>query len=158
MAVSDEELALVFALKLEPVLESSGEVTKVVASSDPAVSQNADGYRPVKDFTGRDVRAMQVKNVEFPKLLDPIDDLPPATMIRSITRTNGRIVVTGITQDNGDLAAVTINGTAAQITASQAGVSDWRAEIATPADAIISAAAKDAAGNMEATAQRVTIK
>jgi hypothetical protein len=131
---------------------SAGQTTKVVSAAN-AETPGDGGYAPVKDFTGRDVRATAVTGVEFPTLLNPVDDLPPATMIRSISRGTDKWVVRGVTHDNGDVAAVTVNGRPATVTTSAAGVVDWRAEIEPAAEVI--ATASDRAGNAEKTSHRL---
>jgi hypothetical protein len=134
---------------------SPGQTTKVVSAKNAAADTPAEGgYAPVKDFTGKDVRAAVVTGVEFPTLLTPVDDLPPATLIRSIRRRGDTWTVRGVTQDNGDVATVTVNGRPATVTASTPGLADWQAEI-DPA-AVIVATATDRAGNTEKTAHRLT--
>ncbi|MEZ0264908.1 MAG: hypothetical protein ACAI43_09290, partial [Phycisphaerae bacterium] len=128
---------------------AAGQTTKVVHAADPAVSQAGAEFQPVKDFTGKSVRAAKVKSVGFPTLLTPVDDVPPATMIRSVTRTGDKLRVTGVTHDNGDLAQVTVNGQPASVVSTSAGITDWQVEIAAPADGKVTATSKDATGNLE---------
>jgi hypothetical protein len=122
------------------------QTTKVVSTKNPEMLKDAE-YQPVKDFTGKDVRAAVVKDVEFPTLLNPVDDLPPASLIRAITKSGGKLIVTGVSQDNGDIVGVSVNGQPAKIAASAAGVTEWRAEI--PAADKVTATATDRAGNVE---------
>jgi hypothetical protein len=131
---------------------SPGVVTKVVSPRNPEMLKDAT-YEPIAGFTGKDVRAAEVTGVPFPTLLHPIDDLPPATMIRSVRKENGKLIVTGLTEDNGDIASVTVNGQPARVTAAGAGVTDWQAEVQPAAEVI--AIATDRAGNVEATPHRV---
>jgi len=100
------------------------------------------------------VRAAEVHGVEFPKLLDPVDDLPPATIITAVQRTGGKLLVRGVTQDNGDVAAVTVNGHPARITLDHAGVADWEAEVEASDTTELTATATDRAGNLERTAAK----
>jgi hypothetical protein len=127
-----------------------GETTKVVSPKNPEMMKDAE-YQPIKDFTGKDVRATIVRGVEFPQLLSPVDDLPPATMIRSVHKAGGKLTVTGVSEDNGEIAGVTVNGQAATIISFNAGIAQWQAEIATPKDGQITAGATDRAGNIEKT-------
>ena len=131
---------------------SPGVVTKVVSPRNVEMMKDA-AYEPIAGFTGKDVRAAEVSGVAFPALLHPVDDLPPATMIRSVREENGRLVVTGVTEDNGELAGVSVNGQPARVIASGAGVTDWRVEVQPAAEII--AIATDRAGNVEATPQRL---
>jgi hypothetical protein len=133
-----------------------GRVTKVV-SAKFADELNDAVYRPIEGFTGKDVRAAEVKSAAFPTLLEPVDDLPPATMITSVRKQKGALLVQGLSQDNGDIASVTVNGRPARILSSWAGVTDW--EIAIEARAAnagrLVAQGVDRAGNAEKTGHGV---
>jgi hypothetical protein len=93
--------------------------------------------------------------VAFPTLLSPVDDLPPATMIRSVRRDGEKWVVIGLSHDNGEIVRVTVNGRAAEILSTRAGVVDWKVGIPRPADGAVNALATDAAGNAETLAHRI---
>jgi hypothetical protein len=108
-------------------------------------------YGAVPGFTGRDVRAARVSEVPFPTLLDPVDDLPPATIITAVCADGDGLLVRGVSQDNGEIAGVTVNGKAAKITSSHAGVADWEIRLARKGDEKLVATATDAAGNAEKT-------
>jgi len=127
-----------------------GRVTKVM-SAKFAEERSDVAYRPVDGFTGKDVRAAEVKHAEFPTLLEPVDDLPPATMITSVQRMKGKLLVNGVTQDNGDVASVTVNGRAAKIVSAQAGVTDWEITLDVPPNGKVIPSASDKAGNKEKT-------
>src|SRR5207302_11088597 len=48
---------------------------------------------------------------EYPKPLEPVDDLPPVTVITHLARLAGdKLVVRGTTSDNGDVRKVVVNG------------------------------------------------
>jgi hypothetical protein len=94
-------------------------------------------------FTGRSMRVAETKDVMFPELLKPIDDLPPSTVITSVA---GRIV-RGTTLDNGVVRAVTVNGRPARATAPN--FLEWEVDL-DPAP-MLTAVAEDAAGNVEKT-------
>jgi hypothetical protein len=134
---------------------AAGEVTKVVSPRNPEMLADAE-YQPVKGFTGKDAVAAKVNGVGFPTLLEPIDDLPPATMIRSVRKGNGKLIVTGLSQDNEQVAAISVNGAAATILSATTGVTEWRAEIEAPADGIIAASAIDRAGTVEMNVHRLS--
>ena len=126
---------------------AAGEMTKVVSAKFPAALAGAD-IRSYAGFTGKDVRAAQTTPVAFPKLLEPVDDLPPATVIFSVhPLTGGKQLVRGISQDNVHVAEVTVNGEQATIVTQQAGVADW--EIILPAGKQLTASSCDSSGNFE---------
>jgi hypothetical protein len=130
----------------------TGRVTKVVSARFADALRDAD-YRPIDGFTGPDARAADVTGASFPVLLDPIDDLPPATMITSVRRRRDTLVVKGVTQDNNEVASVTVNGHPAKLVASSAGVVDWEVLLERPGSRPVRllAAAVDRAGNVEQT-------
>jgi hypothetical protein len=86
---------------------------------------------------------------DYPKPLDPVDDLPPATVITHVTRSaGGRLRVRGTTSDNGTVMRVLVNGTEAR--AVTANFAEWEAVLAgVPGGATLTAHAEDAAGNVE---------
>lgn len=134
---------------------SAGEVTKIVSPRNPEMMKDAE-YQPIKDFTGKDVRGAVVSGVTFPTLLNPVDDLPPATMIRLVRRDGSKLIVTGLSEDNGEVASVAVNGTAATIVSASAGEVEWRAEIDVPSDGAVLAFATDRAGNVEKNVHRAS--
>ena len=83
----------------------SGKVTKVVNTEYPE-AMNDGKYREIEDFTGSKVRGRILDHVEFPKLLDPVDDLPPATVVtfpppgETLELDGGTLIVRGTTTDN----------------------------------------------------------
>ncbi len=131
-----------------------GRVTKVMSAK--FVNEITDtAYRSIEGFTGKDVRAAEIKDVPFPTLLEPVDDLAPATMVVSVEKAGRKLLVKGVSQDNGEVAEVTVNGTRAKILSSHAGVTDWEAIVETPRDGSIIAKASDQAGNGEKTAHEL---
>ena len=80
-----------------------GRDAKIIntAAKRPADGNNYSNIRPV---TGRDAQLAEVDDVPFPRLLDPVDDLPPATIITSVRRkgdTDRKSVVWGKSVDPG---------------------------------------------------------
>jgi hypothetical protein len=123
-----------------------GDHAKVVSTKSGELKDGND-YQKDEPLTGDESRAAHVKNVEFPKLLDPIDDLPPATVITAITKTNsGKLLVRGGTSDNGEIKRVLVNGQQAKATS--ANYAEWEALVEAK-DGKVSAYAEDAAGNVE---------
>src|SRR5205823_609639 len=83
---------------------------------------------------------------DFPKPLDPVDDLPPTTAITFVgTPQDGKRVVRGTTSDNGTVKRVLVNGQEAR--ALTANFAQWEAIL--PVSATVSAHAEDTAGNVE---------
>ena len=89
-----------------------------------------------------------MKDISFPQLLDPVDDLPPATVITSVVRAKGKVTVRGTCVDNSKVKKVMVNGQEAKATSPN--FADW--EVILVGDAKrIEALAEDAAGNVEKT-------
>jgi hypothetical protein len=126
----------------------SGRTTKVVSGKFPETLTSAD-FKPVDSFTGPDVRAADVTGVEFPTLLDAVDDLPPATIITSVRTAADKVLVRGTSHDNGEIESITVNGRRATVLTNHAGVIDWEMTIDRAADGNVVARAKDQAGNHE---------
>jgi hypothetical protein len=131
-------------------MPATGLATRVVSVKFAKLMEGGE-YQPLAGFTGKDVRAAAVRGVEFPRLLDPIDDLAPATIITSARRSAAGLVVSGLSHDNGEIRSVEVNGRPARILAQHAGVAEWEAVIEATGDAVISAGATDAKGNVEKT-------
>jgi len=131
-----------------------GTVTRVASLKLPKISNDA-AYRSIANWSGPEGRAAEVKSISFPELLAPVDDLPPATLITSITSDGAKRFVRGVSHDNGGIATVTVNGQSAKITTQQAGVADWTLTLAAPADGRYLAKATDRAGNAELTPHEV---
>ncbi len=105
----------------------------------------------------------EVKDVEFPKLLDPVDDLPPATVITSpavgsaTKLANGTLVVRGTTTDNLLTRRVLVNGIEAR--SSDFNFHQWEVTLTglKPGKLKLEALAEDAAGNVEQMVHRVEV-
>jgi len=137
-----------------PSPATDGQTIEVVSRHFPDQLAKR-GYAPMDGFTGPDVVASRTLNYEFPELLSPVDDLPPATMITEIQRSAGKVTVRGVSHDNGSVQAVLVNGSPATMISQQHGVADW--EIALAAADALSAEATDAAGNRETTPHRINL-
>ena len=66
------------------------------------------------------------------------------------------MIVTGISHDNGEIAAVTVNGARASIVTANSGVIDW--QVTLKSTRTVTANATDKAGNVEKRAHRVVAK
>jgi hypothetical protein len=137
-----------------------GRTAKIVLDNSSPEKADSEKYIREKPITGREAQVAEVSGVEFPELLSPIDDLPPATIITSVRRDGDQVTVRGITHDNGEISSVKVNDKTAKVVASavSSGLIDW--EISLPAGEAkkIVAAAADAAGNVEKHAHAVTLE
>jgi hypothetical protein len=129
-----------------------GRTAKVESSIAANLVSDGTAWKQETPLTGDESVVTEVRDVPFPKLLDPVDDLAPATMITGARLQDGKLNVTGITHDNGDIAEIVVNGQPAEIVSMHAGVADWRISLKHPDAEKVIAFAKDKAGNREQTA------
>jgi hypothetical protein len=88
------------------------------------------------------------EDADFPKPLDPVDDLPPVTIITHVRKIDANtFLVRGTTADNGTVKRVLVNGQEAK--ALTANFLEWEVTLKDMPDSKISAHAEDAAGNVE---------
>src|SRR5262249_52655839 len=100
-----------------------GRTAKIGSTQDAALMRDGTAWRQEPPLTGDQSVATEVQDIPFPQLLDPVDDLPPATMITSATvEKDGKLHVTGITHDNGEIASVSVNGHPAKAVFAQPGL------------------------------------
>jgi hypothetical protein len=104
-----------------------------------------------QDFASTGTRP---KEGDYPKPLDPTDDLPPTTVITHTTKKDGKLIVRGTTADNGSVKRVVVNGAEAKATA--ANFAQWEVTLGTATE--LKAHAEDAAGNVEKTAHVAKVK
>ncbi|MFM9964174.1 MAG: G8 domain-containing protein [Planctomycetaceae bacterium] len=125
----------------------SGRHARVVSAKSGEVKTEPATYKSESPLTGDESRVTEVRDIPFPQLLDPIDDLPPSTVITSVTRTTAGWLVRGSASDNGEIKQVTVNGAAARTV--RENFAEW--EVSLPADGVTKfvASATDAAGNNE---------
>ena len=98
------------------------------------------------------------KDADFPRPLEPVDDLSPTTVITHVVRQkDGKLLVRGTTADDGIVKKVLVNGQAARTLTPN--YSEW--EVILPstagADRKLQAQAEDAAGNIEPRPHVVTL-
>ena len=135
-------------------IPAAGTMTRVASMKLPQINTDT-AYRSIPNWTGPEARATEVKGVTFPELLAPVDDVPPATSITSITTEGAKRLVRGVSHDNGEIASVTVNGHSATILTLQAGIADWTLTLDAPADGRYLAKATDRAGNAELTPHEI---
>ena len=128
-----------------------GRHAKVVSTASPEFRAGGSEYQTLETVTGNEAKAAEVTDLEWPRLLDPVDDQPPATVVLQVRRRGDRLQVQGIAHDNGQITSVKVNGTPARLVDSGAGVVDWSVELEVPGDGNLTATAADAAGNQELT-------
>jgi hypothetical protein len=110
-------------------------------------------YREEKPLTGSHYNmptaVAEVDSIEFPSLLDPVDDLPPTSVITHVGKApGGKLAVRGTTADNGPVKSVLVNGVPAK--AVTPNFAEWEAIVDVPSrEPKLSAHAEDAAGNIE---------
>jgi hypothetical protein len=125
-----------------------GVHAKVASVKAGDLLKDGNDYVKNEPLTGDESRVARVKDVAFPKLLDPVDDLPPATVITSVRKTDGgKWLVRGTTSDNGTVKRVLVNGKEAK--ALSPNFAEWEATLDGTDGGKASAHAEDAAGNVE---------
>jgi hypothetical protein len=134
-----------------------GRHAKVVAATAKDLMEDGEKYVSQPPLTGNEARVAEVSEAAWPKLLDPVDDLPPATIVTSVRREGTRLTITGVSHDNGEITEVRVNGTPAEVLASGAGVVDWQIVLETPASGLIEARAADKSGNVEQMPHRINL-
>ena len=130
-----------------------GRHAKVASTKAKDLLGDGNQYGERAGLTGDQSRVAEVTGVEFPKVLDPVDDLPPATVITAVSRKDGKLVVRGVTGDGGTVKRVVVNGVAA--TPARENYAEW--EVVLPMADAVTAHAEDAAGNVEKLAHAVKI-
>lgn len=112
-------------------------------------------FRVESPVTGNESRLADVKGIAFPQLLDPVDDLPPTTVITHLQKqADGKVLVRGITADNGTVKRVVVNGQEAK--ASRANFAEWEITLADAPR--FTAHAEDAADNIEKRGHEVNVR
>jgi hypothetical protein len=134
-----------------------GKHAKIVSTKTKELREDGNLYREEALLTGDESRVAEVHDVEFPKLLDPLDDLPPATVITFTQRLPGdKLLVRGTTSDNGVVKKVLVNGRQAKsVTGTFA---EWEVVLhIAGANMKVEAFAEDAAGNVEKRSHVLTV-
>jgi hypothetical protein len=126
-----------------------GKTAKVLSGKSPEVAAGGAAFREEPGLTGKSTRATEVKGVAFPKLLDPVDVLPPATAITHLRKSGATLVVRGTTWDNGTVTKVLVNGRPGRALAPN--FAEWEAVLGPTSGTAkeVRAQATDAAGNVE---------
>jgi hypothetical protein len=129
-----------------------GRHAKVVSTKTKELKSDGLAYHSEEPLTGDESRVAEVKDVPFPRLLEPIDDLPPATVITHVgPLSGGKLTVRGTAADDGTIKKVEVNGVAARPLS--ANFAEWEATLegVKAPEVQLTARAEDAAGNVEKT-------
>jgi hypothetical protein len=142
-----------------------GRHAKVVTPYSKDFANDSLKYRSEDPLTARDgwhefytgTRVTEVKDIEFPTVLDPVDDLPPTTVITHLRKlSGGKLEVRGTTADNGAVKRVRVNGQEATATAPN--FAQWTITLEKPpTTGTVEGYADDAAGNIEKRPHVVTM-
>jgi len=134
-----------------------GRHAKIVSTAAKDLMNDGNKYKPEPPLTGDESVVAEVTDVSMPQLLFPTDDVPPATIITQTIIEGDQLRIVGISHDDGEIVQVLVNGHAAEVKSRASGVVDWSLTLPPPKDAILSAHAVDAAGNVERTAHVLTV-
>jgi hypothetical protein len=123
---------------------------KFVSTRAADLLSDGNSYREVPLVTGSRSRVAEVQDVEFPDLLDPMDDRTPTTVITHVWQNApGKLLVRGTTSDNGTVKRVVVNGHEAKATATNFGEWEIVLDGAVQGATRLTAHAEDAASNVE---------
>ena len=134
-----------------------GRHAKVVSTKTRELKEDGESYRAEPLLTGDESRMAEVRDVAFPRLLDPIDDLPPVTVITDVRKAGGKLAVRGTASDNGIVKRVLVNHREAR--ALHGNFAEWEVVLDEPASGVfrVEAYAEDVAGNVEKQPHVVTV-
>jgi hypothetical protein len=118
----------------------------------PSKRHRQPGWSP--EGTGDGGAKLQSPEIEVARL-NPVDTLPPITVITQVRKDGNALVVRGTTSDNGTLKRVTVNGTEAKFAAT----GEWEFTLANvkAGPVKLTALSEDVAGNAEKTPHEVTV-
>ena len=130
-----------------------GRHAKVASTKAKDLLGDGNQYTERVGLTGDQSRVAEVTGIDFPKSLDPVDDLPPATVITGWARKDSKLFVRGATGDGGTVKRVVVNGVEAKATRDN--FAEWEAVL--PMADVLTAHAEDAAGNVEKLAHALKV-
>ncbi|MFM8272448.1 MAG: hypothetical protein ACKODX_08970, partial [Gemmata sp.] len=132
-----------------------GRHALVVSTKSGEYKAEPKAFRPEAPLTGDESRVAEVKDIAFPAMPQPADDLPPATVITHVGTKDGKLHVRGSTIDNGAVKSVKVNGTVVQ--SIEANHRQWEV-LLDAGTKELKALAEDAAGNVEQTPMVLKVK
>jgi hypothetical protein len=127
----------------------------VVSTRSPEYKARPGAFHADPPLTGDESRVAEVASPDFPQILDPVDDLPPATVITGVQRREGKLIVQGTCSDNGSVTRVVVNSREAAALAPNFAI--WEITLDGAPAETIAAHAEDAAGNVEKLEHRVYV-
>jgi hypothetical protein len=125
-----------------------GRTALVASTRSQDYKSHESEFKKINYFTGDESQAKEVKDVPFPQFPKLVDDLPPFSVITRIQKEGGKVLVEGVSSDNGLITKVLVNGREASSVTSN--FANWKIildEISS--GGIVEAKAVDAAGNEE---------
>ena len=132
----------------------SGRTALVVSTRSPEFKSEPNKFREDAPLTGDESRVTEVSGIAFPDLLQPVDDLPPSTIITHVEPAQGGYYVRGTVSDNGEVKRVIVNGNDAKLDTS----GEWEARVSPASgETSISAHSEDDAGNVEKLVHQVAL-
>ena len=128
-----------------------GRDAKIISVKANDLIKDGEVYVQKRPITGDESRIAEVKDLPWPTLLEPVDDLPPVTVVTRTEREGPYVMVSGTTHDNGSIRCVKVNGKDAIFEKTQNGVVNWKAKVGTTLGepVKISVAAEDESSNKE---------
>jgi hypothetical protein len=130
----------------------AGRDALIASTRSPEYRRERERYRSERELTGDESRVAEVSGVPFPQLLDPVDDLPPTSVVIHFKRDGENVIVRGTSADNGTIKRVVVSGVEAKTVAGN--FAEW--EAAVPMKTAeggglpkLEAHAEDEAGNIE---------
>jgi hypothetical protein len=134
-----------------------GRTAKVASKLADGLMHDGNIWREERPVTGDESVVTEVRDIPFPTLLEPIDDLPAATIVTETRLCEGKLIVRGVSCDNGEIEAVMVNGQRARIVSSHAGVADWEVSLDAVQTTRVVASTSDKAGNVEQTPHEIIL-
>src|SRR5262245_53990611 len=101
-----------------------GRHAKIISTKALDLLKDGHNYRALSPLTGDESVVAEVAGLAWPQILNPVDDLPPATIILSVRRQGEKLLVQGVSHDNGVIRSVTVNGQDAKLATIQPGMVD----------------------------------
>lgn len=125
------------------------------AVGEPGVGLNRSRLPGFPRGTGAGGTSYQGSEFETADL-NPVDDLPPITVITHVRKEGDRLIIRGTTSDNGELKRVLVNGKEADLVDKSG---NWQVSLSGNTDGAVplAAHAEDAAGNVERGAHKMTV-
>jgi len=134
-----------------------GKTAKIVSIKAKELTADGLEYKQDPPLTG-DASRVAVVDLAFPKMPEPVDDMPPATVITHVEQQGNKLIVRGTTSDNGTVTKVTVNGQ--EVKALRPNFAEWQIVLTdiTAGNLQLTALAHDAAGNVEQQPHRVVVR